>query len=171
MGVVDLGKPGHDARMSRHAYIFASLVLTSLLVASSTEAARAASHTTRAQYAAELHRIDAPLLTLYDTFYTFEGGHYPVSWATTRTVSAQQGLRREVRRLSALTPPRPVARQHVRILAAIKRLASDLQTPISLAPRGKAAVLNWWLQDYGALPEIRSLDALHKSLSNAGYWP
>lgn len=122
------------------------------------------------QYAIELHRINAPLLTLYDTFYIFEGGHYSVSWATTRTISAQQSLRREVRRLLALSPPRPVARQHLRVLAALKRLVADLQKPISLAPRGKAAVLNWWLQDYGALPEIRSLDALHNSLSNAGYW-
>jgi hypothetical protein len=157
--------------MNRPASVSSCLVLTALLVASGAGAADTKSHTTRAQYAAELHRVDAPLQTLYDTFYAFQGGSLPVSWATTRTISAQQGLRRGIRRLSALTPPRPVAGQHPRILAALRRLASDIQKPISLAPRGKAAVLNWWLQDYGALPEIRSLNALHKTLSNAGYWP
>jgi hypothetical protein len=50
-------------------------------------------------------------------------------------------------------------------LAAVALLA-----PSSASAMHGAAVLNWWLQNYGALPELNALYALHKSLSQMGYW-
>jgi hypothetical protein len=145
------------------------LAAVALLAPSSASALHAARETTRAQYAAELHKIDSPLLTLYDTFYVFTDGR-PVSWATSRTVEAQTQTVRELRRLRGMTPPPAVARQHRRILAALGRLVTDLRQPISFARQGRSAVLNWWLQNYGALPELNALYALRKSLSQMGYW-
>jgi hypothetical protein len=169
-GIAIRGIGGMMGTMACHARTAISLALVVSGVLAEVAAAQATATIGRTEYAAELHRINAPLLTLYDTFYAFTDGRRTVNWATTQTVEAQQQVRVEVQRLSRMTPPARVVRQHRRVVAALQRLRTDLQRPISLARKGRAAALGWWLQVYGALPEIKTLDDLHASLSRMGYW-
>lgn len=125
----------------------------------------------RSKYAAVLHqRVDPPLQALVDTFYLFTADRRSLRWATARTRKAQVDARAAARRLAGLYPPHRVARQHIRIVKALRRLDHDLDFPIKASHRGREPVLQWWLQKFGSLPELLALNNLHASLSTAGYW-
>lgn len=150
---------------------FATLVLLVAASALASVAFAAPQPLTRTQYATDLQRsVDPPVQNLYDTFYIFTGGHTTLRWATSRTLRARVETRMAISELSALVAPAKVRRQHIQILAALRQLDSDLRVPIDRAAKGRQAVLNWWLQTYGSLPEILQLNRLHESLSHAGYW-
>jgi hypothetical protein len=159
----------HHGSINRHVIIAAGAVVVFGLLPSPADPAT--KPLTRAQYAAVLRqRVDPPVQILYDTFYLFTSDGRSLQWATAQTVKAQLGARAAVRRLAVLTPPRRVADQHVRIVKALRRLDEDLQVPINASRQGRKPVLQWWLQKYGALPELFALKGLHATLSRIGYW-
>ena len=95
------------------------LALVASVVFAKTAPAQAAPRIGRVQYAAEVHRVDSPLVTLDDAFYLFTGGKRTVGWATEQTVLAERQVGSVMRRLAQLTRRRESRGSTAEVVSAL----------------------------------------------------
>jgi hypothetical protein len=161
VGVIPTHRDGGRSTGSRHPRLLGGTVVLIAAIASLAGCGSAGDHRATPTYVKEVNAVASRLDSVTNNLFT----PTDTSSAAAELITVRAALRKAANGLEAITPPRPIARDHERLVAALDELASGVTPLIAKLKSGDLQGIDRAFSLKGA----REAKAAIAAINEAGY--